>query len=80
MGMGEVRGIITLLTFLSFLGVCWWAYRSANRQRFERDALLPFAPFAAPSRLCTISVYHRCSANALAIFSPPVALGSPLCS
>lgn len=42
MDMGEIRGVITLLTFLAFLGVCWWAYRSSNRNRFEQDALLPF--------------------------------------
>jgi cytochrome c oxidase cbb3-type subunit 4 len=42
MGMGEIRGLITVITFVTFLAICWWAYRSANRQRFEQDALMPF--------------------------------------
>jgi len=43
MDAGTIRGIITLLTLITFLGICWWAYRSPNRQRFEEDGLLPFA-------------------------------------
>jgi cytochrome c oxidase cbb3-type subunit 4 len=43
MDMGDVRGIITIVTMVTFLGICWWAYNSANRQRIEEDALLPFA-------------------------------------
>lgn len=43
MDMGELRGYITVATMLTFLGICWWAYRSGNRERFEEDALIPFA-------------------------------------
>ena len=43
MDMGDVRAFITLATFLTYLGICWWAYRSGNRERFEEDAMLPFA-------------------------------------
>ena len=43
MGMGELRGLITVATMLTFLGICWWAYRSGNRERFEEDARIPFA-------------------------------------
>jgi cytochrome c oxidase cbb3-type subunit 4 len=42
MSMGEVRGLITVVTFLTFIGICWWAYRASNRARFEEDALMPF--------------------------------------
>jgi len=42
MDINELRGLITLAAVLAFLGVCWWAYRSPNRSRFEQDALLPF--------------------------------------
>ena len=41
--MGIVRGLITLATFGSFLGICWWAYRPGNRSRFDADAMLPFS-------------------------------------
>jgi cytochrome c oxidase cbb3-type subunit IV len=44
------RGIVTLVAFSAYLAVVWWAYSSRNRERFLRDALLPFAdePAAAP--------------------------------
>jgi cytochrome c oxidase cbb3-type subunit 4 len=40
--LGLVRGMITVLTLLTFVGICWWAYRPSSRQRFEEDAWLPF--------------------------------------
>jgi len=40
--IGLVRGVITLVTLFTFLGICWWAYRPASRSRFDADALLPF--------------------------------------
>jgi cytochrome c oxidase cbb3-type subunit 4 len=43
MDMGDVRGLITIITMFTFIGICWWAYHSKNRDRFEQDALLPFA-------------------------------------
>ena len=44
MDMGWLRGIIAVLTLLTFLGICWWAYRPGNRKRFEEDALMAFEP------------------------------------
>jgi cytochrome c oxidase cbb3-type subunit 4 len=40
--LGLLRGVITLVTLLTFIGICWWAYRPANRARFEKDGLLAF--------------------------------------
>jgi len=40
---GLVRGLIALITLATFVGICWWAYRPANRSRFEADGLLAFA-------------------------------------
>ena len=40
--LGFVRGLITIATLSSFLGVCWWAYRPESRARFDADALLVF--------------------------------------
>ena len=37
-----LRTLMTLAAFGSFLGVVWWAYAPARKQRFERDAELPF--------------------------------------
>jgi cytochrome c oxidase cbb3-type subunit 4 len=44
MDLGWLRGIIAVLTLLTFLGICWWAYRPGNRARFEEDALMAFEP------------------------------------
>jgi cytochrome c oxidase cbb3-type subunit 4 len=41
--LGLMRGVIVLITLSTFVGICWWAYRPANRSRFEEDALLAFA-------------------------------------
>ncbi|MDF2445508.1 MAG: cbb3-type cytochrome c oxidase subunit 3 [Moraxellaceae bacterium] len=35
MNYGSLHSIATVLAFLAFIGVCWWAYRPANRERFE---------------------------------------------
>jgi cytochrome c oxidase cbb3-type subunit 4 len=40
--LGFLRGLITLVTLLTFIGICWWAYRPANRARFDEDAWLAF--------------------------------------
>jgi cytochrome c oxidase cbb3-type subunit 4 len=48
--MGELRGLITVVTMLTFLGICRWAYRSGNRERFEEDARIPFADEVESSR------------------------------
>ncbi|MHA7835946.1 MAG: cbb3-type cytochrome oxidase subunit 3 [bacterium] len=40
--IGFVKGVITLLTLLTFLGICWWAFRPSSRRRFEKDAMIPF--------------------------------------
>jgi cytochrome c oxidase cbb3-type subunit 4 len=40
--MGLLRGLITILTLSTFIGICWWAYRPGNRVRFEEDGWLAF--------------------------------------
>lgn len=42
MDLEVIRGLGTLVLMVSFLALCAWAYRPANRKRFEQDALLPF--------------------------------------
>lgn len=43
MDINLLRSIVTLLAFLSFLGIVVWAYHRASRARFEEAANLPFA-------------------------------------
>lgn len=38
----DLRSAITVINFLSFLAIVWWAYRGMSRQRVEEAALLPF--------------------------------------
>ena len=40
--LGFLRGLITILTLSTFIGICWWAYRPGNRARFEEDGWLAF--------------------------------------
>jgi cytochrome c oxidase cbb3-type subunit 4 len=39
----NARSIITVLSFLSFLGIVWWAYSARRGADFEAAANLPFA-------------------------------------
>ena len=42
MDINVVRGLMTIAAFAAFLGIVWWAYGPARKERFEHDALLPF--------------------------------------
>ncbi len=53
--MGLVRGLITALTMGVFLGITWWAYHRGNRERFENDALIPFAEDDIPSATASLN-------------------------
>ena len=37
-----LRNAITVVTFLTFLGIVWWAYGPSRKARFEENARLPF--------------------------------------
>jgi cytochrome c oxidase cbb3-type subunit 4 len=46
-----LRSAITVLTFVAFIGIVWWAYRRRSQQGFEDAARLPFADtIAGPQR------------------------------
>ena len=40
--METIRSLMTLAAFSSFLGILWWAYAPARKDRFEKDSLMPF--------------------------------------
>lgn len=42
MDINVLRTIVTVVLFVAFIGIVWWAYAPARRARFERDAMLPF--------------------------------------
>ena len=49
MDVNTFRALITIAAMTAFIGVVWWAFRAANRRRFEEDALLPFTDEAGDS-------------------------------
>lgn len=42
MDINDLRSIITLVSFITFLGIVGWAYSRKNRERFDEAARLPF--------------------------------------
>lgn len=42
MQAGLVGSVVTVVLFLLFIGIVWWAYHKGNRQRFDEAARLPF--------------------------------------
>ena len=37
-----LRSLVMVAALAAFLGIAWWAYAPSRKERFERDALLPF--------------------------------------
>jgi cytochrome c oxidase cbb3-type subunit 4 len=42
MDAGTIRGIGTLILFVSFVVLCAWAWAPAQRRRFDEASRLPF--------------------------------------
>jgi len=47
MDAGLFGSIITVLFFVLFIAILWWAYHRDNRQKFDDAAQLPFQEDAA---------------------------------
>jgi cytochrome c oxidase cbb3-type subunit 4 len=45
----EVRIIVTVLGFVFFLGICFWAYSKTSKQHFDDAAQQPFLDEDLPS-------------------------------
>lgn len=43
MDTNDIRSIVTVLAFVTFVGIVWWAYSRHSKRRFEEAAQLPFA-------------------------------------
>ena len=43
MDINTLRGLITLLLLLAFIGLCIWAYSGRRKSAFDEAAQLPFA-------------------------------------
>ena len=42
MDINLLRTLMTVIAFMTFLGIVWWAFGPSRRERFERDAHLVF--------------------------------------
>ena len=49
MDIDLARSMITLLSFIAFVGICLWAYSSGRHARFAEAAQLPFAEDDQPA-------------------------------
>jgi cytochrome c oxidase cbb3-type subunit 4 len=45
-----LRSAVTVLAFVSFIGIVWWAYHRDSRSRFDEAAQLPFADDTLPGK------------------------------
>jgi len=41
MDIDLLRSLVTVASLAAFLGIVWWAYGPARKERFERDGRLP---------------------------------------
>lgn len=41
-GQDIIGSVFTVIVFLAFIGVVWWAFSKRNAKRFEEDAYLVF--------------------------------------
>jgi cytochrome c oxidase cbb3-type subunit 4 len=41
MDINDLRSIVTVLGFISFLGIVWWAYSDRRKKSYEEAAMLP---------------------------------------
>ena len=43
MDVNDLRSLVTVLTFMIFVAIVWWAYSGKRKQAFDAAALLPFS-------------------------------------
>jgi len=41
MDINDLRVIVTVLSFVAFVGICWWALSSKRKAAFDEAARLP---------------------------------------
>ncbi|MCF8179047.1 MAG: cbb3-type cytochrome c oxidase subunit 3 [Sulfuritalea sp.] len=41
MDINDLRSIFTVLAFIAFIGIVWWAYSDRRKATYEQAAMLP---------------------------------------
>ena len=59
MDLNDLRVLITVLSFIVFAGIVYWAYSSRQRARFIEAANLPFVDSDLPGELAVASTENR---------------------
>jgi len=49
MDINDIRALITLLAFITFIGIVVWAYHAKSRRNFDEAARLPFEDDTVPA-------------------------------
>lgn len=39
----DLRSLVTLVSFITFIGIIWWSYSGRRKSSFDEAANLPFA-------------------------------------
>lgn len=37
-----IGSVVTVVFFITFIGIIWWAYGNSRKARFEEDGQIPF--------------------------------------
>ncbi|CAB1369661.1 cbb3-type cytochrome oxidase subunit 3 [Denitratisoma oestradiolicum] len=48
MDINDLRSMFTVLTFVLFVGIVWWAYSGQRKQAFDEAANLPLDDDSVP--------------------------------
>ncbi|MBI3525636.1 MAG: cbb3-type cytochrome c oxidase subunit 3 [Betaproteobacteria bacterium] len=43
MDINDLRSVVTVVSFVMFIGIVWWAYSDKRKPAFDEAALLPFS-------------------------------------
>ena len=46
----DLRSLVTLVSFITFIGIIWWSYSGRRKSSFDEAANLPFADEPADHR------------------------------
>ena len=59
MDLNDLRVLITVLSFIVFAGIVYWAYSGRQRARFNEAANLPFVDSDLPGESAVASTENR---------------------
>jgi cytochrome c oxidase cbb3-type subunit 4 len=43
MDVNDLRAVLTVVSFVAFIGIAFWAYSGKRQKAFDEAAMLPFA-------------------------------------